>query len=206
MRRAARCWGTCCHNLWFAAAAQPTPLPCFSPVCPAVLQYDAGDVLLQRLADDCLAREGVLVARARYSRLERRRPPPSIRCAVEGGGRVCGKLGVLEKMPGTACKAWLRACAHPPAQPTLNVLPCARPASLQGGGDGAAHRGGPEKGGGSHQGVSQAGAGIMSWAATADMRLATAAEVGGSDMRCVLPAPAPAAGSSRAIPLFNLVH
>lgn len=43
-------------------------------------QYGAGDAALQRVAQDCLEREGVLVPLARYSKLERARPPPSLRC------------------------------------------------------------------------------------------------------------------------------
>lgn len=49
---------------------------------PAPEEYDAGDARLQRVVDECLGREGVLVARARYSKLERVRPQPSIRVAV----------------------------------------------------------------------------------------------------------------------------
>jgi hypothetical protein len=45
----------------------------------AALQYAAGDASLQRVVDDCLSRGGVLLAVARYSKLERRRPPPSLR-------------------------------------------------------------------------------------------------------------------------------
>lgn len=52
-----------------------TPLPALS----RCLQYDAGDAQLQCVVDECLSRDGVLLARARYSKLERVRPPPSIR-------------------------------------------------------------------------------------------------------------------------------
>jgi 7-keto-8-aminopelargonate synthetase-like enzyme len=57
----------------------PTHLPC---PAPPLLQYAAGDEKLQRVVDDCLAREGVLLALARYSSLERQRPSPSIRVIV----------------------------------------------------------------------------------------------------------------------------
>lgn len=60
-----------------------------SPVIHLVLdpspprqKYLEGDLLLQRVVDDCLAREGVLFAAAKYSSLERSRPQPSIRVAV----------------------------------------------------------------------------------------------------------------------------
>ncbi|PRW20998.1 long chain base biosynthesis 1-like [Chlorella sorokiniana] len=49
---------------------------------PPPEQYAAGDEKLQALIDDCLAREGVLLALARYSKLERARPPPSLRVAI----------------------------------------------------------------------------------------------------------------------------
>jgi serine palmitoyltransferase len=44
--------------------------------------YDAGDLALQRVVGDCLAAEGVLCCVAKYSPLERARPPPSIRVAL----------------------------------------------------------------------------------------------------------------------------
>ena len=42
----------------------------------------AGDALVVALAAHCLRQGGVLVAPARYSRLERARPPPSLRVAL----------------------------------------------------------------------------------------------------------------------------
>lgn len=44
--------------------------------------WPTGDALLQRVADDCLQRQDVLVATAKYSKLERGRLPPSLRVAV----------------------------------------------------------------------------------------------------------------------------
>ena len=44
--------------------------------------YDAGDMALQRVVVDCLAQEGVLFCVAKYSLLDRCRPPPSIRVAL----------------------------------------------------------------------------------------------------------------------------
>lgn len=67
---------------WFDSAAACANLA-FPPCRQPVVQYAAGDEQLQALIDDCLAREGVLLALARYSKLERARPPPSIRCAAE---------------------------------------------------------------------------------------------------------------------------
>lgn len=64
-----------------AAAISPVIHLALSPE-PQAAEYEAGDAALQRVVDDCLAREGVLLALGRYSRLERRRLPPSIRVAV----------------------------------------------------------------------------------------------------------------------------
>jgi len=71
-----RCW----RCLAPAAGSAYTPAAATTPSCPT--QYAAGDERLQALVDDCLAKEGVLLALARYSKLERARPPPSTRCAV----------------------------------------------------------------------------------------------------------------------------
>ena len=60
----------------------PTLSPALVCLPLPLLQYAAGDERLQRVVDDCLAREGVLLALSRYSSLERQRPPPSIRVAV----------------------------------------------------------------------------------------------------------------------------
>ena len=64
--------------------ALTTPLLMLLLHCTPVLpQYAEGDAQLQRVVQECLAREGVLLALARYSGLEeRRRPPPSIRVSV----------------------------------------------------------------------------------------------------------------------------
>lgn len=57
--------------------------PLIKPTSPSpLLQFSEGDAQLQRLVDDCLAREGVLFAAAKYSALERSRPAPSIRVTV----------------------------------------------------------------------------------------------------------------------------
>lgn len=65
------------------AGAEASPLVhlALTPA-PRREEYEAGDALLQRVVDECLSRDGVLLARARYSKLERARPPPSIRVAV----------------------------------------------------------------------------------------------------------------------------
>lgn len=73
-----------------AADLCPRPLPLHTPPRtapppyrpPPPWQYDAGDAALQRVADDALAREGLLLAVAKYTSLEARRPPPSLRVAV----------------------------------------------------------------------------------------------------------------------------
>ena len=45
--------------------------------------YPAGDLLLQRLVEDCLSRENVLLTVSKYSNLEASyRPPPSVRIAL----------------------------------------------------------------------------------------------------------------------------
>ncbi|KAI3430742.1 hypothetical protein D9Q98_009154 [Chlorella vulgaris] len=64
-----------------AAAVSPVIHLALHPQ-PAPEEYDAGDAALQLVVEDCLSREGVMVALARYSKLERRRPPPSLRVAV----------------------------------------------------------------------------------------------------------------------------
>ena len=99
---------------------------CTPPPSPPV-QYEAGDASLQRVADDCLAREGVLVPLARYSKLERARPPPSLRC-VGVGGRVGGEQGgvllaCVWEGGGKRCTHTPRGAAamptHPPQFPPL---------------------------------------------------------------------------------------
>lgn len=50
------------------------------PASPA--DYDAGDLLLQRVVQDCLDSARVLFCVAKYSPLEQQREPPSIRVAV----------------------------------------------------------------------------------------------------------------------------
>ena len=60
----------------------PTLAPTLAPARPRPRQYPEGDAALQRVAEDALAREGVLFAAAKYSCLERSRPPPSLRVAV----------------------------------------------------------------------------------------------------------------------------
>ena len=72
-----------------AAAASPLV---HLRLAPAVAQAagvagstEAGDALMERLAAHCLKEGGVLVAPARYSKLERMRPPPSLRIALSAG-------------------------------------------------------------------------------------------------------------------------
>ena len=88
-RRPGRC-GPCCCSAESASAAREEPalLPalCQWPrsltLPPLPLQYEAGDAALSRVVAEALERDGVLFCRARYSKLERCRPPPSIRVAV----------------------------------------------------------------------------------------------------------------------------
>jgi serine palmitoyltransferase len=49
---------------------------------PAKESFDAGDLLLHRVATDCLEREGVMYAASKYTSLEISRPAPSLRVAV----------------------------------------------------------------------------------------------------------------------------
>lgn len=53
----------------------------FCPPTKKQLQYDAGDLHLQHIVQDCL-QAGVMFSVAKYSMLEKNRPPPSIRVAV----------------------------------------------------------------------------------------------------------------------------
>lgn len=109
-----------CHA---AADAAPCRIPTHPPthtLAPSTRatrlpQYAAGDARLQRVLEDCLAREGVLLALARYSKLERARPPPSIRCAAAGGqhsGAVLGgQTGIGQHGSWAVWPAW---ATYPP--------------------------------------------------------------------------------------------
>lgn len=143
----------------------------FPPCRPPVVQYAAGDEQLQALIDDCLAREGVLLALARYSKLERARPPPSLRCVFPPPllphmllsciGR-CALLVLLLALPPTAhlvsgvlAPDQLLCATNPrPAPPSR----CRSPP--QGGHHRGPHARRPAKGGGRNQGIRQAGAGL----------------------------------------------
>lgn len=46
-------------------------------------QYDEGDLLLERLSQSMVAKDGILIPLAKYSSLERNRRPPSLRYVFE---------------------------------------------------------------------------------------------------------------------------
>lgn len=145
------------HTLHSPKPLSSSPPPTSPPLPPPPWpQYVAGDELLQRLAADCLDRQGVLLAVARYSKLERARPPPSIRCACalvsalvvalvwDVAARATGRESAIV-CDATPCRGGIK---H-----TTTALAPLRLAPWQGGRHRGAHARRPAKGGGRHQGV-----------------------------------------------------